>query len=66
MEFDRTPLTDIKTVGDCDIGIIEGNKGLFDGISTDGSDSNAAMAVQDKPLMPINQASLATIDAVLP
>ena len=27
-----------------DIGIIEGNKGLFDGISTDGSDSNAAMA----------------------
>ena len=29
---------------DADIGIIEGNKGLFDGISTDGSDSNAAMA----------------------
>ncbi len=24
IEFDRTPLTDIKTVGDCDLGIIEG------------------------------------------
>ncbi|MEJ2308833.1 MAG: hydrogenobyrinic acid a,c-diamide synthase (glutamine-hydrolyzing) [Gammaproteobacteria bacterium] len=27
-----------------DIGIIEGNKGLFDGLTTDGSDSNATMA----------------------
>jgi cobyrinic acid a,c-diamide synthase len=27
-----------------DIGLIEGNKGLFDGLSVDGSDSNAAMA----------------------
>jgi NAD-reducing hydrogenase small subunit len=24
IEFDRTPLTDIKKVGDCDIGIVEG------------------------------------------
>ena len=24
VEFDRTPITDIKTIGDCDIGIIEG------------------------------------------
>ena len=24
VEFDRTPLTDIKTIGQCDIGIIEG------------------------------------------
>ena len=24
VEFDRSPLTDIKTIGDCDIGIIEG------------------------------------------
>jgi NAD-reducing hydrogenase small subunit len=24
VEFDRTPLTDIKTVGDCDVGLIEG------------------------------------------
>lgn len=29
---------------DADIGLIEGNKGLFDGLSIDGSDSNAAMA----------------------
>lgn len=28
----------------CDIAIIEGNKGLYDGVQTDGSDSNAAMA----------------------
>ncbi len=27
-----------------DISLIEGNKGLFDGVSTDGSDSNAALA----------------------
>lgn len=27
-----------------DIGIIEGNKGLFDGVDTEGSDSNAALA----------------------
>jgi NAD-reducing hydrogenase small subunit len=24
VEFDRTPITDIKTVGKCDIGLIEG------------------------------------------
>ncbi len=24
IEFDRSPLTDIKTIGECDIGIIEG------------------------------------------
>ena len=24
VEFDRSPITDIKTVGDCDVGIIEG------------------------------------------
>jgi NAD-reducing hydrogenase small subunit len=24
VEFDRTPLTDIKTIGDCDLGLIEG------------------------------------------
>ena len=24
VEFDRSPITDIKTVGDCDIGLIEG------------------------------------------
>ncbi len=29
---------------DADLALIEGNKGLFDGLSTDGSDSNGAMA----------------------
>lgn len=29
-----------------DIGIIEGNKGLYDGVALDGHDSNAALAVQ--------------------
>ena len=28
----------------CDIGIIEGNKGLYDGVDLEGQDSNAAMA----------------------
>lgn len=28
-----------------DIGVIEGNKGLYDGVSLDGSDSNAMMAI---------------------
>jgi cobyrinic acid a,c-diamide synthase len=31
-------------LGDADIGLIEGNKGLFDGVDIKGSDSNAAMA----------------------
>ncbi|MCP3672983.1 MAG: cobyrinate a,c-diamide synthase [Gammaproteobacteria bacterium] len=31
-------------VGHSDISIIEGNKGLYDGVALDGSDSNAAMA----------------------
>ncbi len=33
-----------NAMSDADIGLIEGNKGLFDGLSVDGSDSNAAMA----------------------
>ena len=27
VEFDRTPITDIKTIGECDLGIIEGGVG---------------------------------------
>ena len=27
VQFDRTPLTDLKTLGDCDLGIIEGGAG---------------------------------------
>ena len=28
----------------CDLAVVEGNKGLFDGLSLDGSDSNASLA----------------------
>ena len=31
-------------LGSADIGLIEGNKGLFDGVDVEGSDSNAALA----------------------
>ncbi len=31
---------------DADLAIVEGNKGLFDGVNLDGSDSNAALAAQ--------------------
>lgn len=31
-------------MGESDIGLIEGNKGLFDGLDVEGSDSNAALA----------------------
>ncbi len=31
-------------LGDADIGLIEGNKGLFDGVDVEGKDSNAALA----------------------
>ncbi|MCB1803390.1 MAG: cobyrinic acid a,c-diamide synthase, partial [Gammaproteobacteria bacterium] len=31
---------------DADIGLIEGNKGLYDGLALDGSNSNAALAAQ--------------------
>jgi cobyrinic acid a,c-diamide synthase len=37
---------------DADIGLIEGNKGLFDGLALDGSNSNAALAGQlDAPVV---------------
>ena len=40
-EIARTFATNL---GSADIGLIEGNKGLFDGLALDGSDSNAALA----------------------
>jgi cobyrinic acid a,c-diamide synthase len=36
--------THSRTMEGAEIGIIEGNKGLYDGVALDGSDSNAAMA----------------------
>jgi len=32
VQFDRTPLTDIKTIGDCDVGIIEGGVSNADNV----------------------------------
>jgi cobyrinic acid a,c-diamide synthase len=32
--------------GDCDLALVEGNKGLYDGLALDGSNSNAAVAVE--------------------
>ncbi len=34
-----------RQMSGADMGVIEGNKGLYDGVALDGSDSNAAMAV---------------------
>ena len=31
---------------DADVGLVEGNKGLYDGLALDGSNSNAALAAQ--------------------
>jgi cobyrinic acid a,c-diamide synthase len=36
--------TFVTNLGDADIGLIEGNKGLFDGVDIEGTDSNAALA----------------------
>jgi len=48
-DFHTMPASEIRSVfhrrmGEGDIGIIESNKGLFDGLDVDGSDSNAALA----------------------
>ncbi len=42
--FDEIIQTLNRYDNDADISIIEGNKGLYDGVALDGSDSNAAMA----------------------
>ncbi len=46
--MDRQEISDLfatKMLG-ADIGLIEGNKGLYDGLALDGSNSNAALAAQ--------------------
>ncbi|MEE9326634.1 MAG: cobyrinate a,c-diamide synthase [Cocleimonas sp.] len=49
IDFNTMSNAEIKSTlqkfgADADISIIEGNKGLYDGVALDGSDSNAAMA----------------------
>ena len=49
LDFNTMSLQEIKSLykqktSISDINIVEGNKGLFDGVSLDGSDSNAALA----------------------
>jgi cobyrinic acid a,c-diamide synthase len=49
LDFFTTPRQDIEqafqaAMRDADIGVIEGNKGLYDGLDLDGSNSNAALA----------------------
>ena len=49
---DEIKSTFATNMGAADIGIIEGNKGLFDGVDTEGSDSNAALAsMLDAPVI---------------
>lgn len=33
VQFDRTPLTDVKTLGDCDLGLIEGGVGNAENVA---------------------------------
>ncbi|MGB5255516.1 MAG: cobyrinate a,c-diamide synthase [Sedimenticolaceae bacterium] len=52
--MDRAEISDLfaSKMQDADIGLIEGNKGLFDGLALDGSNSNAALAGQlDAPIV---------------
>jgi len=52
--MDRAEISDLfaSRMQDADIGLIEGNKGLFDGLALDGSNSNAALAGQlDAPIV---------------
>jgi len=49
LDFNTQSHDEIKAMFTChmagpDIGLIEGNKGLYDGVALDGSDSNAALA----------------------
>jgi cobyrinic acid a,c-diamide synthase len=46
--MDRDEISDLFAAGmqGADIGLVEGNKGLYDGLALDGSNSNAALAAQ--------------------
>ena len=49
LDFYTMPGHEIETlfasrIADADVGVIEGNKGLYDGLDIDGSNSNAALA----------------------
>ena len=52
--MDRSEISDMfaARMQDADIGLVEGNKGLYDGLALDGSNSNAALAAQlDSPIV---------------
>ena len=52
--MDRAEISDLfaSRMQGADIGLIEGNKGLYDGLALDGSNSNAALAKQlDAPIV---------------
>lgn len=52
--MDRDEISDLfaARMQGADIGLIEGNKGLYDGLALDGSNSNAALAAQlDSPVV---------------
>ena len=57
LDFYTMPRHEIETLfasrmADADIGVIEGNKGLYDGLDIDGSNSNAALAAAlDAPVV---------------
>jgi cobyrinic acid a,c-diamide synthase len=46
--MDRSEISELfaARMQDADIGLVEGNKGLYDGLALDGSNSNAALAAQ--------------------
>lgn len=52
--MDRSEISDMfaARMQDADFGLVEGNKGLYDGLALDGSNSNAALAAQlDSPIV---------------
>lgn len=52
MRHDEISSLFASAIYDVDIGIIEGNKGLYDGLALDGSNSNAALAgLLDSPIV---------------